>query len=117
MKVRCPDCSYITDYLPPTHRYSNCDSFSHEWLIYDWESYSSNKRLLVRCNLLIIGTTLINTLVAITSESTDARQWLFSFLFIPAMISLFSCRRQLRRKSEYEGHKSGGAWSIGGSGL
>jgi len=117
MKVRCPDCGYITDHLPPTHRCPNCDSFSHEWLIYDWESFASIKRLFIRCNLLIIGITLINTLVAITSESTNARQWLFSLLFIPAMISLFICRRQLRRKSEYEGHKSRGPWFIGGGGL
>jgi hypothetical protein len=119
MKFRCPSCGYIADYLPPTHRCPTCDKFSHEWLSYDWESFALMKRRHVGYNLLIIGAVLINFLVMITSKSTDVRQWLFNLLFIPAMISLFYCRQQLKRKSEYEGH-SGRAtrpWFIGGWGL
>ena len=105
MKVRCPSCGYITDKLPPSHKCPKCDNFSHDWLIYDWESFYLTKRRHIRYNLLIIGMVLINLLVAITLKSTGAFQWLFNLLFIPAMISLFHCRRQLIRESEYEGHK------------
>ena len=119
MKVRCPDCGYITDYLPPTHRCPNCDSFSHEWLIYDWESFASMKRRHIRYNLFIIGMALINLLVAITLKSTNAFQWLFSLLFIPAIISLFYCRKQLESESEYEGHKGRALipWFVGFGGF
>lgn len=103
MKVRCPSCGYIADKLPPSLRCAKCDDFSHDWLIYDWERFASMKRRHVRYNLLIIGVTLINLLVAITLKSTDAFQWLFTLLLIPAIISLFYCRKQLDSESEYEG--------------
>ncbi|CAI8760234.1 membrane hypothetical protein [Pseudomonas chlororaphis] len=105
MKVRCPSCGYIADNLPPSLRCPKCDDFSHDWLIYDWESFASMKRRHIRYNLFIIGMTLINLLVAIILKSTDAFQWLFSLLFIPAIISLFYCRKQLDSESEYEGHR------------
>ncbi|MDD0967795.1 MULTISPECIES: hypothetical protein [Pseudomonas] len=105
MKVRCPSCGYIADKLPPSLRCPKCDDFSHDWLIYDWESFASMKRRHIRYNLFIIGVTLINLLLAITLESTDAFQWLFTLLFIPAIISLFYCRKQLDGESEYEGHR------------
>jgi hypothetical protein len=105
MKVRCPSCGYITDKLPPSHKCPKCDNFSHDWLIYDWESFYLTKRRHIRYNLLIIGAALINLFAAIALKSTDAFQWLFNLLLIPAMISLFYCRKQLKRKSEYEGHK------------
>ena len=105
MKVRCPSCDYIADKLPPSLRCPKCDDFSHNWLIYDWESFASMKRRHIRYNLFIIGIVLINLLVAITLKSTNAFQWLFSLLFIPAIISLFYCRKQLESESEYEGHR------------
>ena len=105
MKVRCPSCGCIAEKLPPSLRCPKCDGFSHDWLIYDWESFASMKRRHIRYNLIIIGITLINLIVAITSKSTDVPQWLFSLLFIPAIISLFYCRKQLESESEYEGHK------------
>jgi len=105
MKVRCPSCGYIADKLPPSLRCAKCDDFSHDWLIYDWERFASMKRRHVRYNLLIIAVTLINLLVAITLKSTDAFQWLFTLLLIPAIISLFYCRKQLDSESEYEGHR------------
>lgn len=119
MKVRCPSCDYIADYLPPTHRCPKCDEFSHEWLIYDWESFVLINRQHIKYNLIIIGAVLINLLVAITLKSTDAFHWLFNLLFIPAVISLFNCRRQLRSKSEYQGHKGRALlpWFIGFGGF
>lgn len=119
MKVRCPDCGYIGDHLPPTHKCPKCDKFSHEWLIYDWESFALIKRRHIRYNLLIIAVLLINLVSAIILESTDAFQLLFNLLFIPAMISLFYCRKQLGRKSEYEGHRGRDTlpWFIGFGGL
>lgn len=119
MKVRCPSCGYIADKLPPSLKCPKCDDFSHDWLIYDWDSFALSKLRHIRYNLLIIGIALIILLVIITSKSTDARHWLFSLLFIPAVISLFNCRKQLRRKSEYEGHKSRDThpWFIGGWGF
>ena len=118
MKVRCPDCGYIGDHLPPTHKCPKCDKFSHEWLIY-WESFALIKRRHIRYNLLIIAVLLINLVSAIILESTDAFQLLFNLLFIPAMISLFYCRKQLGRKSEYEGHRGRDTlpWFIGFGGL
>lgn len=119
MKVRCPGCGYIGDKLPPTHKCPKCDEFSHEWLIYDWESFALIKRRHIRYNLLIIGLVLINLLTAITLKSTDAFQWLFNLFLIPAMISLFYCRKQLERKSEYKGHRGRDTlpWFIGFRGL
>ena len=119
MKVRCPSCGYITDKLPPSLKCPKCDDFPRDWLIYDWDSFALSKHRHIRYNLLIIGVVLINLLAAITLKSTDARQWLFNLLFIPAMFSLFYCRKQLRRKSEYEGHKSRDTrpWFIGGWGF
>ncbi|AUG40735.1 hypothetical protein CXP47_12850 [Pseudomonas chlororaphis] len=119
MKFRCPSCGYIADNLPPSHKCPKCDEFSHDWLIYDWESFALIKRRHIRYNFLITGLVLINLLVAIILKSTDAFQWLFNLLFIPATISLFYCRKQLRRKSEYEGHRGGAMlpWFIGFGGL
>ena len=119
MKVRCPECGHIADNLPPSHRCRECDNFSHDWLIYDWESFALMKRRHIRYNLLIIGITLINLLVAITSKSPNLSQWLFSLLLIPAIISLFYCRNQLERESEYQGHKGRALipWFVGFGGV
>lgn len=103
MKVRCPSCGYIADKLPPSLRCLKCDDFSHDWLIYDWESFVSMKRRHIRYNLFIIGITLINVLVALILKSTDALQWLFSLLFIPAAISLFYCRSNLEENRSTKG--------------
>ena len=105
MKNRCPRCGYIADDLPPSLRCPDCDNFSHDWLIYDWESFSSVKRRHSKYNLSIIGITLANLFVAVTLKSTDAFQWLFSLLFIPAIIDFLYCHKQLENKSGYEGHK------------
>lgn len=119
MKVLCPGCGYIADKLPPTHKCPKCGEFSIDWLIYDWESFALINRQHIKYNLIIIGIVLTNLLAAITLKSTDAFQWLFNLLFIPAMISLLYCRRQLGRKSEYKGHKGGAMlpWFIGFGGL
>lgn len=119
MKFRCPGCGYIVDSLPPTHKCPKCDEFSHDWLIYDWEGFASIKRRHIKYDLLIIGMILINLLVGITLWSTNVFQWLANLLIIPAVISLFYCRRQLGRKSEYEGHKGGTVfpWFIGIGGI
>jgi len=115
MKVRCPGCGHIANKLPPSLRCPDCDNFSHDWLIYDWESFALMKRRHIRYNFLIIGLSLLNLLVAISSKSPAMFQWLFSLLFIPAIISLFCCRRQLESESEYEGHKGRALihWFIG----
>ena len=93
--------------------------FSHDWLIYDWEIFASMKRRHIRYNLFIIGMTLINLLVAITLKSTDVFQWLFTLLFIPAIISLFYCRKQLESESEHEGHRGRSLpfWLFGFGGI
>lgn len=106
MKVRCPSCGYIADKLPPSLKCPTCDDFSHDWLIYDWESFCFNEAStywIQPFNYWVIA--LIVLLATIISKSTDASHWLFSLLFIPAVISLFNCLKQLRRESEYEGHK------------
>lgn len=95
MKLRCPGCGYFVDSLPPTLNCPKYGEFSHDWLIYDWESFALIKRRYIRYDLLIIGMVLINLLAAIILGSTDAFQWLFNLLFIPAIINLFYCRRQL----------------------
>lgn len=119
MKVRCPECGHITDKLPPSLRCRDCDNFSHDWLIYDWESFALMKRRHIRYNLLIIGIILINLLVAITSKSPNLSQWLFSLLLIPAVISLFYCRNQFESESEYQGHKGRALipWFVGFGGF
>jgi len=119
MKARCPICGYIAENLAPTHKCPQCANFSHDWLIYDWESFASIKRRHARYNLLIIGITLINLLAATTLKSTNASQWLFSLLLIPAVISLFYCRKKLRGKSEYQGHRGRDIfpWFIGFGGF
>ena len=115
MKFRCPGCGCIVDSLPPTHKCQNCDEFSQDWLIYDWESFASIKRRRIKYDLLIIGVILINLLAGTVLGSTNIFQWLANLLIIPAIISLFCCRRQLKRKSQYEGHKGGTVypWFIG----
>ena len=119
MKVRCPSCGYIADKLPPSLRCPKCDDFSHDWPIYDWESFASIKRRHITYNLFIIGMTLINLLVAIILKSTDVFQWLFTLLFIPASISWFYCRKQLHSESEYEGHRGRALlfWFFGFGGI
>lgn len=115
MKVRCPGCGHIANKLPPSLRCPDCDNFSHDWLIYDWESFALMKRRHIRYNFLIIGLSLLNLLMAISSKSPAMFQWLFSLLFIPAIICLFCCRRRLENESEYEGHKGRALihWFIG----
>ena len=119
MKVRCSSCGYIADKLPPSLRCPKCDDFSHDWLIYDWESFASMKLRHIRYNFFIIGMTLINLLVAITLKSTVAFQWLLNLLFIPAIISLLYCRKQLESESEYEGHRGRALlfWFFGFGGI
>ena len=106
MQVRCPNCGHIADNLPLTHKCPKCDTSPRSWLIYDWESFALTKHRHIKYNLLIIVATLANLFAAIAIKSTDPHQWLFSLLLIPAMISLVNCRNQLKRKSEYKGHKS-----------
>jgi len=107
MKVRCPSCGYISNSCPPTHKCPECEVFSHEWLIYDWESFASIKRQHIKYNLLIIGALAINLLMIIALGSSSDFQWMLNLLFIPATISLFYCLKHIRGKTEYEGHKSG----------
>lgn len=105
MKARCPSCGYIADSLPPTHKCTQCEAFSHDWLIYDWDSFALTKRKHIKYNFIIIALSLANLLAVIALKSADARQLLLSLLLIPAMISWLYCWNQLRREAEYEGHK------------
>lgn len=116
MKVKCPGCGYIAGTRPSSLKCPKCDEFSDDWLIYDWDSFSLIKRRHIRCNLLIVGVALVNLLVAIVFKPTDVRHLLLSLLLMPAIFSLFNCRKQLRRKSEYRGHRSADTspWFTGG---
>lgn len=105
MKSRCPSCGHIADTPPPTHKCPKCDAFSHEWLIYDWESFSLFKHRHIKYDAIIICVVLINLIFALALESTYPAQWLFSLLLLPAAIDLLYCRKQLRKGSEYRGHK------------
>jgi len=119
MKVRCPECGFITEKLPLTHKCPDCSRFSHEWMVYDWDAFALTKRRHIKFNLIITGLVLVNLLAAITIESSTPFQWLFNILAVPAIISILNCRRQLSRKSDYEGHRNKDLlpWYIGFSGF
>lgn len=107
MTVCCPDCGFTTDNLPPTHKCPECGEFSHDWLIYDWEEFVAIKRRHIKYNVAILGALLINVLLALALQSSNAFQWFLTLLAIPAIISWLRCRRQLRARSAYKGHESG----------
>lgn len=119
MTVCCPACGFITDHLPPTHKCSECGEFSHDWLIYDWEEFAAIIRRHVRYNAVIVGALLINVLAAMALHSTNAFQWVFTLLAVPAIISWLRCRRQLRARCTYRGHEAGVVfpWFSGFGGL
>ena len=106
MKVRCPKCGYIAEKLPPTQKCRVCSNYSDEWLTFDWEAYALHNQKVAMVNLIIIVALVLNIAVAIYLESTFPLQWIFSVLFIPAVISFIRCRRRLSRKSDYRGHKA-----------
>lgn len=106
MKARCPNCGHIPIRLPPTHKCPECGVFSHEWLIYDWESFASSRREHLNCNILIISLVAINIVALVTFESSNLFFWMLNTLSIPAIISLFLCLNDLRGQGEYEGHDS-----------
>jgi len=107
MKFRCPECGYIANSVPPTHKCPVCDNFSHDWLVYDWDTFASIKRRHLGYNVAIIGLALAGMLTAVVLGSSAVLLWLLALLVVPAMISGWRCRRQLRQRSSYEGHKAG----------
>ncbi|RMV45198.1 hypothetical protein ALP10_200063 [Pseudomonas syringae pv. helianthi] len=119
MKARCPSCGHIPIRLPPTHKCPECGVFSHEWLIYDWESFASSRRGHLKCNVLIIVTVVINMIALVTLESGNFYLWALNLLAIPATISLSLCLYDLRGQAEYEGHDSSAVtpWFMCFSGL
>ncbi|KTB55396.1 hypothetical protein AO067_01655 [Pseudomonas viridiflava ICMP 13104] len=119
MKSRCPSCGHIPIRIPPTHKCPECGVFSHEWLIYDWESFASSRRQHLICNILIIIMAVINLVALVTFESSNGFLWVLNVLSIPATISLFVCLSDLRGKAEYEGHTSSAVlpWFSGFSGF
>lgn len=106
MKMRCPNCGHIPVKLSPTHKCSECGVFSHEWLIYDWESFASARRGHLKFNILILSVLVINVVALVTFESSNVFFWALNVLSIPAAISLSMCRSDLRGEAEYEGHDS-----------
>lgn len=104
MKFRCPECLHLVNTIPSTHKCPNCDSFSHDWLIDDWETFAAIKHRHIRYNQLIIGLVLVNVLAALIFQSSNGFQWMLNLLFIPAAISWFYCRKELSAKAEYKGH-------------
>ena len=107
MTVCCPDCGFTTDNLPPTHKCPECGEFSHEGVIYDWEEFVAIKRRHIKYNVAILGGLLINVLLALALQSSNAFQWFLTLLAIPAIISCLRCRRRLRARSAYKGHEVG----------
>ena len=104
MTALCPNCGHIPIRVPPTHKCPECGVFSHEWMIYDWESYASSRRQHLKCNILIIIMVVINIVALVTFESSNVFFWMLNVLSIPATISLFLCLNDLRGHAEYEGH-------------
>jgi hypothetical protein len=88
-------------------------------LIYDWEEFAAIKRRHIKYNVAILGALLINVLLALALQSSNAFQWFLTLLAIPAIISWLRCRRQLRARSAYKGHESGVVfpWFSGLGGL
>jgi len=119
MKSRCPECGYIANSIPPTHKCPECGSFSHDWLIYDWVSFASIKRRHLGYNGAIICLALAGMLTALSVGSSPVLPWMLALLIIPAMVSGWRCRRQLRDPSKYQGHKAGIVfpWFSGFGGL
>lgn len=119
MKSRCPECGYIANSIPPTHKCPECGSFSHDWLIYDWVSFASIKRRHLGYNGAIICLALAGMLTALSVGSSPVLPWMLALLIIPAMVSGWRCRRQLRAPSKYQGHKAGIVfpWFSGFGGL
>lgn len=105
MKFRCPECLHLVNTIPPTHKCPDCDSFSHDWLIDDWVTFTAIKHRHIRYNQLIIGLVLVNVLAALIFQSSNGFQWMLNLLFIPAAISWFYCRKELKAKAEYKGHR------------
>ncbi|UZE31275.1 hypothetical protein [Pseudomonas asplenii] len=104
MKVRCPSCGHITIRLSPTHKCRECGVFSHEWLIYDWESFAAVRRQHLKYNILIISLLVINIIALVTFESSNPSFWMLNILAIPATISLCLCLKDLRGQAHYKGH-------------
>jgi hypothetical protein len=102
--VRCPCCGHIPIRLPPTHKCPECEVFSHEWLIYDWESFANFRIQHLKYNILIISMVFINLIALVTFECSNIVLWVVNILSIPATISLFRCFKDLRGKSKYQGH-------------
>lgn len=119
MKARCPECGYVTNSPPPTHKCPQCDNFSHDWLIYDWDSFASIQRQHIRYNLAIIGIVLITLVATISLGLASVFKWMIALLIIPATISLFYCRKRLAKRTEYKGHKGTAVfpWFSGFGGL
>ncbi|KFE47216.1 hypothetical protein IV02_24125 [Pseudomonas syringae] len=119
MTALCPNCGHIPIRVPPTHKCPECGVFSHEWMIYDWESYASSRRQHLKCNILIIIMVVINIVALVTFESSNVFFWMLNVLSIPATISLFLCLNDLRGQAEYEGHHSRAVlpWFAGFSGF
>ncbi|WP_081005929.1 hypothetical protein [Pseudomonas asplenii] len=105
MKVRCPNCGHIPIRLSPTHKCQECGVFSHEWLIYDWESFAAVRRQHLKYNTLIISVLVINIISLVTLESSNPLLWMLNILAIPATISLCLCIKDLRGQAQYEGHE------------
>ncbi|UUQ65514.1 hypothetical protein NLK61_02345 [Pseudomonas fuscovaginae UPB0736] len=119
MKVRCPNCGHIPIRLSPTHKCQECGVFSHDWLIYDWESFASVRRQHLWYNILIISALAINIVALVTFESSNPYLWMLNILAIPATISLCLCLRDLRGQAQYEGHNGNAAsyWITSFAGL
>jgi hypothetical protein len=113
--VRSPICGHITTRLPPTHKCPECGVFSHEWLIYDWESFASFRRQHLKSNIIIISMVAINLVALVTFESSNVILWMLNVLSIPAIISSLMCLNDLRGQAEYQGHNGSASipWFLG----
>lgn len=105
MKVRCPNCGHVPIRLSPTHKCQECGVFSHDWLIYDWDSFASVRRQHLKYNILIISVLVINIIALVMFESSNPFLWMLNALAIPATISLCLCLKDLRGEAKYKGHK------------
>lgn len=104
MKGRCPNCNAESESIPRSKKCSQCGEFSIDWVIYDWEGYCKFKRVMIRCNWVLLVLCSAN-LLAIVLGSADPIQWLFCLLIIPAIVSLTRSYHAIANSKHYKGHR------------
>lgn len=103
MKGCCPNCKMEFESIPTNGKCVKCDKFSKDWIIYDWVGYSRFKRVMIKCNWVLLILCVFN-LLATALGSGHIIQWLFGLLIIPTLVSLVSSYKALANAKHYKGH-------------